>query len=88
MNTPLPTEKQQEVLWLRYGRKASVDQIAKWLGITRRAVLMRLRNARRRAENAGILFAGPAPKLTARQIGRRYSISQISRKRAEPMDEL
>ena len=48
------TEKQQEVLWLRYGKNASVDQVARWLNITRRAVLNRLRNAERRASLAGI----------------------------------
>lgn len=56
MNSLRLTEKQQEVLWLRYGRRASIDQIARWLNITRRAVLSRLRNARGRTEKAGVDF--------------------------------
>ena len=87
MNSLSLTEKQQEVLWLRFGRKASIDQIAHWLGITRRAVLSRLRNAKRRASGqAAINFSElkpPAPKL------RQFSISQISRKNAAtPLDDL
>jgi hypothetical protein len=81
------TEKQQEVLWLRFGRKASIDQIARWLGITRRAVLSRLRNAKRRARGqAAIDFSElkpPTPKL------RQFAISQISGKSAAtPLDDL
>jgi DNA-binding CsgD family transcriptional regulator len=49
MNSLILTEKQQQVLWLRYGRRASINQIAEWLHISRRAVLARMRNARRRA---------------------------------------
>jgi len=75
VNSLLLTEKQQEVLWLRYGRKASIDQIAAWLKISRRAVLSRLRNARRRAREAGHAFldrelSPPKP--------RQFSVSQIS----------
>lgn len=62
MNSLSLTEKQQEVLWLRYGRKASIDQIAAWLKISRRAVLSRLRNARKRTREAGLLF--PDKQLT------------------------
>jgi DNA-binding CsgD family transcriptional regulator len=81
VNSLLLTEKQQEVLWLRYGRKASIKQIAGWLNITRRAVLSRLRNARRRTRAAGLAF--PEGELTPAQLkARRYSASQISTRTA------
>jgi hypothetical protein len=56
VNSLVLTEKQQEVLWLRYGRRASLSQIARWLKISRRAVLSRLSNARRRTQRAGLAF--------------------------------
>jgi DNA-binding CsgD family transcriptional regulator len=42
------TARQREVMRMRFDRGASIEQIADWLGITRRAVLYRLRNARNR----------------------------------------
>ena len=76
MNSLLLTEKQQEVLWLRYGRKASIKQIAGWLNISRRAVLSRLRNARRRAREAGHAFLDQ--ELSPPPSPRKFSVSQIS----------
>jgi predicted DNA-binding protein YlxM (UPF0122 family) len=72
------TEKQQEVLWLRYGRRAPINQIAAWLNISRRAVLSRLRNARRRAEEAGMAFPEASALLASEQKPRMLSASQIS----------
>ena len=90
MNSVLLTEKQQEVLWLRYGREASIDQIARWLKISRRAVLSRLRNARRRTCKAGLVF--PEGELSPpQQKARRYTISQITAKSTaggSPIDDL
>jgi predicted DNA-binding protein YlxM (UPF0122 family) len=48
MSQPSLTTRQQQVVWLRYVNNASIDQIASWLRITRRAVFLRLRNARDR----------------------------------------
>jgi predicted DNA-binding protein YlxM (UPF0122 family) len=42
------TEKQHEVLWLRYNQRKSTREIAVHLGIQRRAVMARLRRARKR----------------------------------------
>jgi len=78
VNSLALTEKQQEVLWLRYGRRASIDQIATWLNITRRAVLARLRNARRRTAQAGHGFPEPGVLLAAEQRLRPVSGSQVS----------
>ena len=78
MNSLVMTEKQQEVLWLRYGRRAAINQIAAWLKISRRAVLYRLRNARRRAARAGSAFPAEAVRPTAGQRLRTYPASQIS----------
>ena len=72
------TEKQQEVLWLRYGQRKSIDEIAKTIGIGRRAVLARLRNMRRRLADGGYDLADLA-KFTRR--GKKTSVfaaSQIS----------
>jgi hypothetical protein len=69
------TAKQQVVASLRYDRGATINDIAKWLNITRRAVLYRLRNARRRTAKWGsgnLVYPAIAPS------GRRYSASQIS----------
>jgi transposase-like protein len=69
------TAKQQVVASLRYDRGATIKDIAKWLNITRRAVLYRLRNARRRTARWGsgsLVYPAIAPS------GRRYSASQIS----------
>jgi DNA-binding CsgD family transcriptional regulator len=69
------TAKQQAVATLRYDRKATIQEIAKWLNITHRAVYYRLRNIRRRtAGRAGgsLVYPAIAPS------GRRYSASQIS----------
>jgi len=78
VNSHALTEKQQEVLWLRYGRRASINQIATWLNISRRAVLTRLRNARRRStqDGQGLAEAGVLP--AARQRLRPASASQVS----------
>jgi hypothetical protein len=78
VNSLVLTEKQQEVLWFRYGRRASINQIAVWLKISRRAVLSRLRNARRRAARAGSGFPEEAMRPSAAQKFRTYPASQIS----------
>lgn len=78
MNSLVLTEKQQEVLWLRYGHHASINQIADWLRISRRAVLSRLRNARRRAADAGSAFPEISARPIAEQKLRTYPASQIS----------
>lgn len=78
MNSLLLTEKQQEVLWLRYRRRASIDQIARWLKISRRAVLSRLRNARRRTQRAGLAFPESKGLFAAPQKTRLFSASQIA----------
>ena len=67
MTALLLTEKQQEAMWLRYGQKKSIDETARSLGIGRRAVLTRLRNARRRLKpmeqeiTASLSAAEPRP---------------------------
>jgi hypothetical protein len=63
---------------LRYGRRASIDQIATWLNISRRAVLTRLRNARRRTAQAGQDFPEPEALLAAEERLRPVSGSQVS----------
>jgi hypothetical protein len=78
VNSLLLTEKQQEVLWLRYGRRASINQIAAWLNISRRAVLARLRNARRRAAQEGSAFPTVSIRPVAEQKVRSYPASQIT----------
>lgn len=78
MNSLVLTEKQQEVLWLRYGRRASIDQIARWLKISRRAVLSRLRNARRRTQSAGLAFPESKEPLESQQKSRLFSASQLA----------
>jgi len=42
------TEKQREVLWLRFNQRKSIHEIAVQLGIQRRAVMARIRRARKR----------------------------------------
>ena len=78
MNSLFLTEKQQEVLWLRYGRRASINQVAAWLKISRRAVFVRLRNARRRAAKAGQDFPEAGAWLAAEQRLRPVSASQVT----------
>lgn len=78
MNSLVLTEKQQEALWLRYERRASIDQIAVWLKISRRAVLTRLRNARRRTKEAGLAFPQMKEPVASRKKSRLYSASQIA----------
>jgi hypothetical protein len=73
MNSLTFTEKQQEVVWMRFGRRASIRQIAIWLNISRRAVLSRLANARRRSERAGVDF----PRLQANPDVREYAASEL-----------
>jgi hypothetical protein len=77
VNSLMLTEKQQEVLWLRYGRRASIDQIARWLRISRRAVLSRLRNARLRTQRAGLAFPDSPKSLSPPRKQRMYANSQI-----------
>jgi predicted DNA-binding protein YlxM (UPF0122 family) len=82
VNSLILTEKQQQVLWLRYGRRASINQIADWLHISRRAVLSRLRNARRRTgRNSGIAEILP---ILDQKI-RVYSASQITTEGGGPL---
>jgi hypothetical protein len=91
VNSLVLTEKQQEVLWLRYGRRASIDQIARWLKISRRAVLSRLRNARRRTQNAGLAFPESKEPLEPPQKSRLFSASQLAATGGGPglqLDEL
>jgi predicted DNA-binding protein YlxM (UPF0122 family) len=78
VNSLVLTEKQQEVLWLRYGRRASIDQIARWLKISRRAVLSRLRNAKRRTQKAGMAFPEKVEIPTGANRSRLFSASQIA----------
>jgi predicted DNA-binding protein YlxM (UPF0122 family) len=78
VNSLVLTEKQQEVLWLRYGRRASIDQIARWLKVSRRAVLSRLRNARMRTQRAGLAFPDSKELLAASKKSRLFSASQIA----------
>jgi DNA-binding CsgD family transcriptional regulator len=78
VNSHALTEKQQEVLWLRYGRRASIAQIATWLNISRRAVLARLRNARKRTAQNEQGFAEPGISLAAQQRLRPVSGSQVT----------
>ena len=78
MNSLVLTEKQQEVLWLRYGRRASIEQIARWLKISRRAVLSRPSNARRRTQRAGLAFPESNKLLAASKKSRLFSASQIA----------
>lgn len=75
-STPL-TEKQQEVLWLRYDQKATIEQIAAWLKISRRAVLTRLRNARRRAAGNGQPLPPPGLRPKGLPKTRVYPVSQL-----------
>jgi len=70
------TAKQQAVSSLRYDRGATIEQIASWLNITRRAVFYRLRNARLRAALSQQTHAGSYPAIA--RSGRLYSASQIS----------
>ena len=69
------TEKQQEVVWLRYGRRATINQIAQWLKISRRAVLARLSNARRRTEDKGVVFPSYQTPMPTQEKLRIYSRS-------------
>jgi len=64
------TAKQKEVMRLRYEHSATFGQIAAWLKISRRAVLYRIHNARRRL--------GELPRNNAISRQRMYSASQIS----------
>jgi len=78
MNSLLLTEKQQEVLWMRYERRATITQIAWWLKISRRAVLARLSNARRRTQRAGMAFPDLTNSRAERAKPRLVSASQVS----------
>ena len=78
MNSLVLTEKQQEVLWLRYGRRASISQIALWLKISRRAVLSRLHNARQRTQQAGLAFPEAEAIQSATEKSRLFTASQLA----------
>lgn len=91
MNSLILTEKQQEVLWLRYDRRASINQIARWLKISRRAVLSRLRNARMRTRQTGLAFPESKELRAGPKKSRLFSASQIALNgggRGLQMDEL
>lgn len=89
MRTRPLTAKQQAVSSLRYDRGATIEQIALWLNITRRAVFYRLRNARLRGASLDPSRTGGCAALT--RFGRLYSASQISTAARQPtlnLDEL
>jgi Sigma-70, region 4 len=79
VNSLALTEKQQEVVWLRYDHQASIDQIAAWLHISRRAVLARLRNARRRTAGSGLELPRVRAMPARNQRLRTYPASQLAR---------
>jgi predicted DNA-binding protein YlxM (UPF0122 family) len=85
VNSLALTEKQQQVVWLRYGRRASIRQIAEWLQISRRSVLTRLRNARQRAKEHGTGFGTNQTLPALEQKMRVYSASQISNLGRKPL---
>lgn len=78
MNSTTLTEKQQEVLWMRYGQNATIEQIAIWLKISRRAVLARLHNARRRSAANGQSFPIPIVRPQDRAKPRMFTASQLT----------
>lgn len=67
------TPRQQEVYRLRHEQGATIDQIAQWLKISRRAVFYRLQSAHRRAGRATQVCSDDQDDR-----GRVYSASQIS----------
>jgi orotate phosphoribosyltransferase-like protein len=68
------TIKQKDAAAIRLETGASVDQIATWLNISRRAVLYRLRRSRQKTAKP------PAPESTMIDMhrSRTYSASQIA----------
>jgi predicted DNA-binding protein YlxM (UPF0122 family) len=83
------TEKQQEVLRLRYQHHNSIDQIAQWLGISRRAVLYRLRNAQKLSASEEMVRPSVPKNARKSQKHPRYATSQITAKTAAfPLDTL
>jgi DNA-binding NarL/FixJ family response regulator len=66
-DSPL-TYRQQEVMLLRHECGASIEEIAVWLGITRRAVLYRLQNARRRLDLSDQPERGKGKTVAASQV--------------------
>jgi DNA-binding NarL/FixJ family response regulator len=62
------TARQQEVVTLRYECGASIREIAVWLRITRRAVLYRLGNARRRLNGRARPARGKGKTVAASQL--------------------
>jgi DNA-binding CsgD family transcriptional regulator len=66
------TARQREVYRLRHDYGASVDQIARWLKISPRAVFYRLQCANRRLGDGEFRFEEQA------EAGRTYSASQIA----------
>lgn len=88
MSSGMLTEKQEEVLRLRYGQRASIDEIATWLKISRRAVLSRLSNARRRGKEAGIVFPELKAHSATGQKVRLYSASQTGLNAGSGLDEI
>jgi DNA-directed RNA polymerase specialized sigma subunit len=71
------TEKQQDVFWLRFYQHKSINEIASHIGIGRRAVLARLRNARRRMKAAGDDFTQSSKRSARRDKPRMVSDSQV-----------
>lgn len=78
MTALLLTERQQEAMWLRYGQKKSIDEIARSLGIGRRAVLTRLRNARSRLKPMEKQITASLSAAEPRAKRRLFAASQIS----------
>ena len=71
------TEKQQEVLWMRFIQHKTINEIAEVLGIKRRSVLARLRNAGRRLKAREINLGRPGKPSSGREKWRMVSASQL-----------
>ncbi len=88
------TDRQIEVLRLRHEHGATLDQIASWLRISRRAVLYRLQCARKRTRGEeGLKPPGELKPVAAKQRfrTRRYLASQLTAGpggRTLPLDDL
>lgn len=80
MATLWATEKQQQVLWLRFIERKSINEIAALIGIQRRSVLARLRNARKRLKTTGSDPDQPEEFSAQREKRRMLSPSQVSSK--------
>jgi DNA-binding CsgD family transcriptional regulator len=77
------TRRQREVIRMHCQRGASIDEMAGWLKISRRAVLYRLQNARKKIKATGGEYLAPpavANGMSAQPIPRKnrtFSASQI-----------